>query len=268
MKSLTLYHNDLSTCSQKVRLILSAKGIQYKSQLLDLASGEQHNKDYVQLNPNHVVPTLIDDKHILCESSLINEYLEEKYPKIKTSPDSPREKHAMRLWVKYVDEMVSPFAAAITYGIGARPLLLNLPKENLENNINQIPNEHKRNERRNILKEGINSKEIYKSLKHFMLFLKKIEIEMPPGGWLSGDDFGLADAAAFPFILRLDHLSLDFLFSDTKMPRVNKWYSQFHELPFFKEAITDFLPLPLIEIFKANGKEEEKNVLKLINNFK
>ena len=112
MKSLTLYHNDLSTCSQKVRLILSAKGIKYKSQLLDLASGEQHDKDYVQLNPNHVVPTLIDDKHILCESSLINEYLEEKYPKIKTSPDSPREKHAMRLWVKYVDEMVSPFCSS------------------------------------------------------------------------------------------------------------------------------------------------------------
>ena len=59
MSNLTLYHNGPSTCSQKVRLILEAKELEYQSKLIDLMSGEQHDPEYVKLNPNHVVPLLL-----------------------------------------------------------------------------------------------------------------------------------------------------------------------------------------------------------------
>ena len=38
MSQLTLYHNGPSTCSQKVRLILELKGLEYESKLIDLMS--------------------------------------------------------------------------------------------------------------------------------------------------------------------------------------------------------------------------------------
>ena len=58
--ALALYHNDMSSCAQKVRLTLAEKGLEWESRHLDLRAGE-HQKDwYIKLNPRAVVPTLID----------------------------------------------------------------------------------------------------------------------------------------------------------------------------------------------------------------
>ena len=74
MTDLTLYHNGPSTCSQKVRLILELKNLSYNSKEVNLLAGEQHDPEYVKLNPNHVVPTLVTKNAVLIESNLILEY--------------------------------------------------------------------------------------------------------------------------------------------------------------------------------------------------
>ena len=73
---LDLYHNGASTCSQKVRMVLAEKALDYTSHVIDLIKGEQHDPGYVKLNPNHVVPTLVHDGAVIIESTLINEYLD------------------------------------------------------------------------------------------------------------------------------------------------------------------------------------------------
>ena len=80
MTELTLYHNGPSTCSQKVRLILELKKLPYVSKEVNLLAGEQHSPEYVKLNPNHVVPTLVTKNDILIESNLIVEYLDDAFP--------------------------------------------------------------------------------------------------------------------------------------------------------------------------------------------
>ena len=114
MKKITLYHNGPSTCSQKVRIILDLKKIEYKSKLINLFTGEQHSPEYVKLNPNHLVPTLVVDNDVLLESSLINEYLEDMFPEISARPSDHVRVHQMRLWIKYVD-IYHPHCGSITY---------------------------------------------------------------------------------------------------------------------------------------------------------
>ena len=59
---LVLYNAPHSTCSQKVRLCLAEKKLPFKEIKLDLGAGKDHLKlDYLKLNPNGVVPTLVDD---------------------------------------------------------------------------------------------------------------------------------------------------------------------------------------------------------------
>ncbi len=58
---LELYHGGHTTCSRKARLCLKEKGLDYKSHFLNLRGFEQHTPAYLKLNPNGVVPTLIDD---------------------------------------------------------------------------------------------------------------------------------------------------------------------------------------------------------------
>ena len=78
--ALALYHNDMSSCAQKVRLVLAEKGLEWENRHLDLRAGE-HQKDwYIKLNPRAVVPTLIDGDIKLFQSLAILEYLEEQFP--------------------------------------------------------------------------------------------------------------------------------------------------------------------------------------------
>ena len=93
---LELYHNAASTCSQKVRLVLEEKGLEWTSHNVDLISGGQHDADYVKLNPNHVVPTLIDGGRVFIESTLINDYLDDAYPDVAMRSSDPALRHADR----------------------------------------------------------------------------------------------------------------------------------------------------------------------------
>ena len=57
---LTLYHNDMSSCAQKVRPCLAEKGLKWENKHLDLRAGEHQQDWYVKLNPRAVVPTLVE----------------------------------------------------------------------------------------------------------------------------------------------------------------------------------------------------------------
>ena len=75
-----LYHNDMSSCAQKVRIVLAEKGLEWKGHHLSLRDGESRTSEYKKLNPNGVVPTLITDSNeTIIESTVIMEYLDEKY---------------------------------------------------------------------------------------------------------------------------------------------------------------------------------------------
>ena len=68
-----LYHTHHSTFSQKVRISLAEKGLPNKDKdwvahEVDLGKFEHLTPEYLQLNPNGVVPTLIHDGSVLIES--------------------------------------------------------------------------------------------------------------------------------------------------------------------------------------------------------
>jgi glutathione S-transferase len=76
---LTLYHADTAVCAAKVRLVLAEKNIAFDGKLIELGRGDQFAPDYMKLNPNAVVPTLVHDGNVLIESTVINEYLDESF---------------------------------------------------------------------------------------------------------------------------------------------------------------------------------------------
>src|SRR5271156_2330281 len=101
---LVLHHTSHSTCSQKVRLVLHEKGVKFDEVRLDLARKEQLKPDYLALNPNGVVPTLVDDGTPIIESSVICEYLDEKYPQNPLVPTDLIERARTRARVHHLQE--------------------------------------------------------------------------------------------------------------------------------------------------------------------
>src|SRR5258708_39702893 len=56
---LELYHNIISTCSQKVRLCFAEKGLTYVDRHIEFSERGHLSPEYLKLNPNGVVPTLV-----------------------------------------------------------------------------------------------------------------------------------------------------------------------------------------------------------------
>jgi len=91
-----LYTYYRSQASFRVRIALNLKGIQREDEFLHLEKGDQFAAEYRAMNPQMVVPTLIDGDTRLFQSLAILEYLDEKYPEPPLLPADP----AARAWVR------------------------------------------------------------------------------------------------------------------------------------------------------------------------
>ncbi len=88
---LELYSYWRSSASYRVRIALHLKGLDHKLHPVHLlrAGGEQHRPDYLQRNPQGLVPCLVHGATVLTQSLAILEYLEECFPAVPLLPRSP-----------------------------------------------------------------------------------------------------------------------------------------------------------------------------------
>jgi glutathione S-transferase len=254
MPRLELHHAGLSSCSQKVRLTLAEKALEFDSHDVNLLAGEQHSAEYVKLNPNHVVPTLVHDGRALIESSLIDEYLDETFPDPPLRPADPRSRHAMRVWVKRIDEKVHPAAGILTYAIGARVGVLNQPEATREALIAGIPDPQRRAERRSVIEHGVKAPEFAGAMGRFLSLIDDMETALASEAWLSGEAFGLADISALPYVLRLEHLAMTPLLSASARPRVADWLARVKARPSHATAIDAWLSPGVLDLFRTQGE--------------
>lgn len=246
-----LYHNPVSTCSQKVRMVLHEKSLSYEDELIDLLKGEQFAPDYQALNPNAVVPTLIDDDRVIIESTLINEYLDDAYPERSLRSDDPFERHRQRLFCKRIDDALHPACGALTFAIGARPALLQRPREEVEALIDEIPNPSRRETRRSVVELGVKSPIFASAYQTYRGVFDEAETLLTDGDWLTGATFTLADCALMPYVIRMDHLAQESEIE--RRPNLARWYAAIQQRPAFADAVTRWVTGPLVENFRKAG---------------
>ena len=78
--------SNLRRIASESKLYWRKKNLPYEIVPIDLRKQEQKTPDYLKLNPYGKVPVLTDDSTVLYESCIINEYLNEKYPKSPLMP--------------------------------------------------------------------------------------------------------------------------------------------------------------------------------------
>lgn len=105
---LTLYTSPLSGNGRKVHMLLEEVGAAYQLSKLDLMKGEQKNPEYLKLNPNGKVPTLVDDGFVLWESNAILLYLAEKFSAAKLLPTGGHDRARMFQWLLFEQTTFRP----------------------------------------------------------------------------------------------------------------------------------------------------------------
>lgn len=93
-----LYTFHLSTNGRKVHMALEEAKASYEISAVNLMKGEQKNPEYLKLNPNGKVPTLVDDGVMMWESIAILLYLAEKFPAANLLPTAAADRARAFQW--------------------------------------------------------------------------------------------------------------------------------------------------------------------------
>ena len=239
MQMLVLKHASTADCAAKVRLVLAEKGLDYVGHLLNLGAGDQFQPDYLKLNPNAVVPTLIHDGNVLIESTVINEYLEDAFPDVPLRPADAASRARMRLWTKKED-LIHDAINTMTATIVFRQELLQKPQHEREARYAKIPDPAKRRKWERMMNEGFGSEIVSEALVRLQRHFELMERSLGESQWLIGNTFSLADAGLLSFFYRLELLGCQGLWQ-RRCPRVKEWYEHSANRPSFGTAIKAFL---------------------------
>lgn len=233
-----LYHAGLTTCSKKVRLCLREKNLSYVSRFVDLTKFEQHRPEYLALNPNGQVPTLVHDGVVVIESTVINEYLDDAFPDVPLRPSSAGERAHMRVWAKLSDEAMAAsliFALASQTGFGDAVRKLGVAEP--EGKLEQFPEPERRNAiRKAVSGNGYNESELEEARGRAGFIVERAEQALAHGPYLAAASYSLADINMIPYIDRFKHRILQGRITARSHPRLSEWYERVMSRPAVQES--------------------------------
>ena len=242
-----LYHYWNAVCGQKSRLCVVEKGVAWTSRHLQIFRQENLEPDYLALNPNGVVPTLVHDGRVLVESSIINEYLDDAFPDPPLAPADPYQRARMRLWNKYVDNFVHSATRIASFNMIIKPAFDWLSESGLEAAIARIPTtdgggtRDRRRRFREGVRVGLSEAETADSFARLERVLDRMEHDLAAAPWLAGERYSLADISMAPYVHRLEQLGRSAWWSAAVRPRLGDWYARLKARPAFQEAFSFYV---------------------------
>lgn len=245
---LTLYNAAHSTCSQKVRICLAEKNLAFDDIKLDLGKNKDHLKpEYLKINPNGVVPTLVDDDNIIIDSSVICEYLDERFPQVRLTPDDVVLRARMRAWMRFLEEVPTAAVRVPSFNMGFLPRFEGLDRMQFEAQQSDIRPIRKHFYHR-MGPAGFKKEDVAASLEQLANTCSRMDKALENGPWLIGSDYSLADIIVAPLIDRMADLGFSRIWTD-KYRRVTEWYERMKARPAFQQTfypgsrMSEFLPL-------------------------
>ncbi len=261
---LELYHNDMSSCAQKVRLTLAEKNLEWTGHHMNLRRGDTRTEEYMKLNPNGVVPTLIVDGEVIIESTVIVEFLDDAYPEPSLKPQDPVARARMRLWTKQLDEGVHLALAAVSSGTAFRyQNMEGRTEEELIAHMNKIPDPVRRERTMDLTLKGIESSYFAPAVMRFVKLFTDMDDTLQSNTWLTGEEYSLADIAFTPYVTRFEHLK--YLGILDNLPKLRDWYERIKARPNYQTAIGEWLNEKYLPLMAEKGEEAWPRVKEIIS---
>ena len=206
---ITLYHFERSGNSREVRLTLHEKNLEFKEVIVDVMKGDTKKPEFLALNPFGKVPLLVDElqgnqKVVLYEASIINYYLDEKYPKPPLMPLSPIKRAEVRKWVYWGTQKMEKHMA---------PVLLEMLLKSEEKWDKEMISKNKLS-----LEEA----------------LKVLNERLKDQEYLC-DDYSLADICLTPHLAALGRIKFN---PNPDLSHFHEWFKKLKKRPNFKASIS------------------------------
>ena len=246
MTELVLFNAPQSTCSQRVRFVLQAKGLPFAERKLDLFAGDQLKPEYLAINPNGVVPSLLHDGRAIIDSSVIMEYLDEVFPgEARLVPDDPVERAKMRALMRFIDEVPAAAIRVPSYNLAFLPSFQAMSEEEFRALAESKPL------RKEFLltmgRTGFSDAEMKTATDRLGRAVRRMDeaIRASGGPFMLGR-LSLADIAIMPVIVRLEDINLTAMWDGH--PAVGAWLEAIQAQPayartyYFGSLLTEKYP--------------------------
>ena len=232
---LVLYNAPGSTCSQRVRFTLAVKAQPYRIKNLDLFAGDQLKPEYLKINPNGVVPTLIHNGATIVDSSVIIEFLDETFPAPeRLTPDDRVLRAAMRSLMRFIDEVPAAAIRVPSFNIAFLRFFRGMNQKEFEALADSKPI------RKDFLlamgRTGFPQADMDKAMERLQRTVVRMSdtITTHGGIWLLGDRITLADIAMMPSLVRMKDLGRAELWAGH--PKVSRWIEAIEQLPAYAKT--------------------------------
>jgi len=260
--AIQLYTHPMSPCSQKVRIVLAEKGLPWEKIDVDLQGKANLSADYLALNPLGVVPTLVEDGRPVIESSIICEYLEDRFPTPRLRPVDPYQVAQMRYWMKHIDNKLHPSCGALQWPLVMADKLKALSTEEQDRVIDQVPEKPRRERQRRLLKQGYDAPDVVDAVAVYDKTFRDLDNLLKSQAWIAGEEFSLADAAMAPYF----QTPFQFGWSDwyERTDNVAKWYARCRARDSYQSAVADDFTAEKLAELGARGAPAWQKIQSLL----
>ena len=240
--SVVLYHGGPASNGLKAMLALCEKGVEFEPRYINMRAFEQHDPEYLKINPAGQIPALIHDGRVLTESTVIAEYVDAAFDGPALRPADEWDRAQMRIWTKYVDEFLRPAMSNLAWTRMAPAIREQVGDEEFERRLDAIPLGDKR-EKWELSAKGLYAPHEIESWKRTVLeAADRIEAQLEGQDWLvRGAEPTLADYAVFSmgFMLPLGHAHAA---NAERTPRLMDWLERLKARPGVQQALA--VPMP------------------------
>ena len=227
---LTIYHWEPNANSGKPILAAYEKGVAFESRYVDMLGFEQHAPEYLSINPNGTIPSMVHDGTLVAESTAMMEYIDAAFPGPPLRPSDPLERWRMRWWGRFFDQFVGPSISMFGWSFFVGPALRQRDPEELKARIERIPLEERRIAWSKAIYGTFSPEELAESARRIAFGVSHLEAVLSERPWVAGNSYSIADMVGFNMFAGLPVMSPDVV-NDAQTPRLLEWLRKIYERP-------------------------------------
>jgi glutathione S-transferase len=237
LQGLHLWHAPMSSCSQRVRIVLAETGQAFESHLIDLEKDEHASAAYQKIHPKGLVPALVDDGALIIESIDIIRHLARRNDALAATakPELLEMADAAQLDLKLL---------TFEFRFRAAPPP---PPEVAEAFQARHQNAWLKQFRRDFA-AGFDRDRIEAAVRRTDAGFAQLDALLADGrDYLAGADFSLADIAWMPNLHRMDLMGWPY----ARRPHLKAWFDRVSQWPSYRSALEAWEHAQTVEAFAA-----------------
>jgi len=254
---LHIFHGWTSSCSQKLRIFLNLKGIDWQGHELNLAAGESYSEWFLGLNPRGLVPVLVLDGAVHIESNDILALLEDRYPEPCLFPaNHSGDTDEIANLLRHEDDLhldLRTLSFRFVFGRTGSPKTADMMARykddgrTVNGDANDPTRAHELAFYERLADRGLTDDTVRASAGKLRTAFEELEQRLATGPYYLGRDLSILDIAWFVYASRLNFGGYPFA---RLHPRVHAWRQALAEDPRFAGEVA--LPAPVRENLERN----------------